>query len=117
MIQIVSQATKDAIDRYGTSASASRLLSGEKPIHRELEKAIANFIGTQDSIVYVGGHATNVTTVGHLFGQNDLILHDVLSHNSLLQGCLLSGATTIGYSPIIDWESLRRILHDPPPPL
>ena len=108
---IVSQATKDAIDRYGTSASASRLLSGEKPIHRELEKAIANFIGTQDSIVYVGGHATNVTTVGHLFGQNDLILHDVLSHNSLLQGCLLSGATTIAF-PHNDWESLHQILKD-----
>lgn len=108
---IVSQATKDAIDRYGTSASASRLLSGEKPIHRELEKAIADFIGTEDSIVYVGGHATNVTTVGHLFGQNDLILHDVLSHNSLLQGCLLSGATTIAF-PHNDWETLHQILKD-----
>ena len=52
---LVSQAAKDAIDRYGTSVSASRLLSGEKPLHRELETALAQLIGTEDCIVYVGG--------------------------------------------------------------
>jgi 8-amino-7-oxononanoate synthase len=108
---VVSQAAKDAIDRYGTSVSASRLLSGEKPLHRELEAALAQLIGTEDCIVYVGGHATNVTTVGHLFGQNDLILHDALSHNSLLQGCLLSGATAIAF-PHNDWDAADRILRD-----
>lgn len=107
----VSRDTKAAIDRYGTSASASRLLSGEKPIHRELEREIADFIGAEDSIVFVGGHATNVTTVGHLFGQNDLILHDALSHNSLLQGCLLSGATTVAF-PHNDWQALQRLLQE-----
>ncbi|MGB3535370.1 MAG: aminotransferase class I/II-fold pyridoxal phosphate-dependent enzyme [Microcoleaceae cyanobacterium] len=108
---IVSQAAKDAIDRYGTSVSASRLLSGEKPLHRELEASLAQLIGTEDCIVYVGGHATNVTTVGHLFGQHDLILHDALSHNSLLQGCLLSGATAIAF-PHNDWDAAERILRD-----
>jgi 8-amino-7-oxononanoate synthase len=108
---VVSQAAKDAIDRYGTSVSASRLLSGEKPLHRELETALAQLIGTEDCIVYVGGHATNVTTLGHLFGQNDLILHDALSHNSLLQGCLLSGATAIAF-PHNDWDAADRILRD-----
>lgn len=108
---VVSQAAIDAIDRYGTSVSASRLLSGEKPIHRELETALAQLIGTEDCIVYVGGHATNVTTLGHLFGQNDLILHDALSHNSLLQGCLLSGATAIAF-PHNDWDAADRILRD-----
>ncbi len=108
---IVSQAAKEAIDRYGTSACASRLLSGEKVIHQELERAIADFIGVEDSIVFVGGHATNVTTVGHLFGQHDLILHDALSHNSLLQGALLSGATAIAF-PHNDWQALDRILQE-----
>ncbi len=108
---VVSQAAKNAIDHYGTSVSASRLLSGEKPLHRELEAALAQLIGTEDCIVYVGGHATNVTTVGHLFGQNDLILHDALSHNSLLQGCLLSGATAIAF-PHNDWDAAERILRD-----
>ena len=75
---IVTQAAKDAIDRYGTSVSASRLVSGEKVVHRELERAIAEFIGTDDAIVYVGGHSTNETTIGHLFGPGDSILHDQL---------------------------------------
>ncbi len=107
----VSLAAKNAIDLYGTSVSASRLLSGEKPLHRELETEIADFIGVEDSIVFVGGHATNVTTISHLFGQNDLILHDALSHNSIFHGCLLSGATVIAF-PHNDWESLDRILSD-----
>ena len=107
----VSAAAKQAIDRYGTSVSASRLISGEKPLHRELERAIADLIGTEDSIVYVGGHATNVTTISHLFGQHDLILYDALSHNSIFQGCLLSGATIVAF-PHNDWQALERILHE-----
>jgi 7-keto-8-aminopelargonate synthetase-like enzyme len=58
----VSAAAKAAIDRYGTSVSASRPVSGERPIHRELEGAIASAYGAEDAIVYVSGHATNVTT-------------------------------------------------------
>ncbi|WP_426559865.1 aminotransferase class I/II-fold pyridoxal phosphate-dependent enzyme [Dapis sp. BLCC M172] len=108
---VVSNAAKEAINHYGTSVSASRLLSGEKPLHQELEKEIADFIGVEDSILYVGGHATNVTTISHLFGQNDLILHDSLSHNSIFQGCLLSGATIIAF-PHNDWEALDKLLRD-----
>ena len=108
---LVSNAAKEAIDHYGTSVSASRLLSGEKPLHQELEREIADFIGVEDSILYVGGHATNVTTISHLFGQNDLILHDSLSHNSIFQGCLLSGATILAF-PHNDWEALDRLLRD-----
>ena len=107
----VSNAAKEAINHYGTSVSASRLLSGEKPLHKELEREIADFIGVEDSILYVGGHATNVTTISHLFGQNDLILHDSLSHNSIFQGCLLSGATIIAF-PHNDWEALDKLLRD-----
>ncbi|MCE9528347.1 MAG: AMP-binding protein, partial [Planctomycetales bacterium] len=62
---VVSAAAKDAIDKYGTSVSASRLVSGEKPVHRQLEQGIADFLGVDDSIVFVGGHATNETTIGH----------------------------------------------------
>ncbi|WP_416676132.1 aminotransferase class I/II-fold pyridoxal phosphate-dependent enzyme [Egbenema bharatensis] len=108
---IVSAAAKDAIDRYGTSVSASRIASGEKPLHRELEQAIADWIGVEDAITYVGGHATNVTTISHLFGKNDLILHDALSHNSILQGCMLSGASIVAF-PHNDWQALDRMLHE-----
>jgi 8-amino-7-oxononanoate synthase len=107
----VNQAAKDATELYGTSACASRLVSGEKPIHRELEQEIANFIGVEDSIIMVGGHATNVTTIGHLFGKNDLVIYDSLSHNSIMQGCFLSGASLVAF-PHNNNEALEAILRD-----
>ena len=88
----VNAAAKAAVDRYGTSVSASRLVSGEKVIHRELEQAIARLVGTEDAVTFVGGHATNETVIGHVVGPGDLVLHDGLAHNSLLQGAVLSGA-------------------------
>jgi len=107
----VSKAAQDAIEQYGTSVSASRLVSGEKPVHGELEQAIADFIGVSAAILYVGGHATNESTIGHLFGAGDLILHDALSHNSIIQGALLSGARRrpFGHN---DWEELDSILEE-----
>ena len=107
----VTQAAKEAIDKYGTSACASRLISGEKPLHRELERELADFIGVEDSIVLVGGHATNVTTIGHLFGKGDLVIYDALSHNSILQGCFLSGASLVAF-PHNDVAALEKILSD-----
>jgi len=105
----VIQAANEATIQYGTSVSASRLVSGEKPLHRRLEGAIADFLGTEDSIVFVGGHATNESTIGHLFGPGDLILHDALSHNSILQGSLLSGARRRPF-PHNDWHTCQRLL-------
>jgi 8-amino-7-oxononanoate synthase len=111
---VVSQAAKDAIDHYGTSVSASRLVSGERPLHRELEKEIADLIGTEDSLLFVSGHATNVTTIGHLFGKSDLIVHDALIHNSVLQGCQLSQATHLSF-PHNNWQALDTILRESRP--
>ncbi len=105
----VSAAAKAAIDKYGTSVSASRPVSGERPLHRELEGAIASAYGAEDAIVYVSGHATNVTTIGHLFGPKDLILHDEWIHNSALQGCLLSGSRRLSF-PHNDWAALDAML-------
>lgn len=90
---VVTAAAKAAIDHYGTSAGASRLVSGEKQIHRQLEQELAHFLGTDAAIVFVSGHATNVTTIGHLLSAEDLVVHDVLAHNSIIQGAQLSGAT------------------------
>ncbi len=105
----VTAATKAVIDRYGTGAGASRLVSGEKQIHRELETALADFLGTPAAIVFVSGHATNVTTIGHLMGPGDLIVHDILAHNSILQGARLSGATSRGFAHN-DWRALDALL-------
>lgn len=107
----VTDAAKKALDLYGTSASASRLVSGERVIHRQLESAIAKFIGVEDAIVYVAGHGTNETTIGHLFGAGDLILHDALAHNSIIQGAILSGARRRPF-PHNDWKVLDEILSE-----
>lgn len=105
----VNQAAKDAIDRYGTSASASRLVAGERPVQRELEQQLAALYEVDDCIVFVSGHATNVSTIGTLFGPKDLILHDSLIHNSVLEGIKLSGATRRSFAHN-DPESLERVL-------
>jgi 8-amino-7-oxononanoate synthase len=89
----VEQAVIDAVHRWGSSCSGSRLLSGEKPVHEELERELAQFLGTEDAIALVSGHATNVTVIGHLLGAGDLVIHDALAHDSIMQGCALSGAT------------------------
>lgn len=105
----VSQAAKDAIDQYGTSASSSRIVSGERPIHRQLEKLLAKTYGTDDAMVLVSGHATNVTTIGHLLGRHDLILCDKLSHNSINQGAQLSRAKRISFAHN-DMQALEKLL-------
>lgn len=105
----VNQAAKDAIDRYGTSASASRLVAGERPIQRELEEAVANLYEVEDCIAFVSGHATNVTTIGTLFGPKDLIVHDSLIHNSVFEGIKLSGATRRAFAHN-DPAALERLL-------
>ena len=98
-----------AAERYGTSAGASRLVGGERPPHRELERALADFYEVEDSVVYVSGHAANVSTLGFLFGTRDLILHDGLAHNSIVQGAKLSAATRISY-PHNDPDALEQLL-------
>lgn len=105
----VNRAAKEAIDRYGTSASASRLVAGERPIQRKLEEALANLYEVDDCIVFVSGHATNVSTIGCLFGPKDLVIHDSLIHNSILQGIQLSGATRRSF-PHNDMAALEQIL-------
>jgi len=107
----VIRATRDAVAQYGTSVSASRLVSGEKPLHGQLEQGIADFIGAEAAIVFVGGHSTNESVIGHLFGAGDLILHDALSHNSIMQGALLSGARRRPF-PHNDWRALEKILQE-----
>ena len=105
----VKEAAKAAIDKYGTSASGSRLLAGEKEIHRELERELADWKHTEDAIVCVGGHSTNVTFVGNFCGKNDLILYDALAHNSIEHGCRLSQATSRPF-PHSDPAALESIL-------
>ena len=105
----VTKAAIEACERYGTSVSASRLVSGNKPIHRELENAISQFLGCEDTIVLVGGHSTNEGVIGHLLNEKDMILFDALAHNSIVEGALLSGARRRPF-PHNDWEAVDWIL-------
>jgi acyl carrier protein len=94
----VVHGARDAIERYGTSVSASRLVSGEITLHRELEHELAALITAEDCIAFVSGHATNVGTIGHLFGPRDLVLSDSLIHNSVLVGARLAGASVRSFA-------------------
>lgn len=94
----VVKAAADAAAHYGTSVSASRAVSGERPIHQQLEAAVARTYDVEDAVVFVSGHATNVSTLGYLLGPKDLILHDEWIHNSSLVGAQLSGARRMPFA-------------------
>ena len=87
------------------------MVAGERPIQRELERELAAVYGVEDCVVFVSGHATNVSTIGYLFGPKDLVVHDSLIHNSVLQGIELSRATRKPF-PHNDLEALDRMLAD-----
>lgn len=93
----VIAAAQNAAAKYGTSVSASRMVSGERPIHRELEQALAQVYKADDSLAFVSGHATNVSVIGYLMGNRDLVLHDEYIHNSSLVGAQLSGARRMAF--------------------
>ncbi|WP_157950009.1 aminotransferase class I/II-fold pyridoxal phosphate-dependent enzyme [Vallitalea okinawensis] len=106
---ITVKAAKDAAEKYGTSSSGSRILAGEKSLYIELEREIANWKHADDAIVLVSGNATNTTVIGNLCNDNDLIMYDSLSHNSIIQGCKLSDATARSF-PHNDFKTLDLLL-------
>ncbi|WP_289036048.1 aminotransferase class I/II-fold pyridoxal phosphate-dependent enzyme [uncultured Roseibium sp.] len=105
----INEAAAHAVETFGTSVSASRIVAGERPLHGELENALARVHGVEAAIVMVSGHATNVTTIGHLMRKGDLILTDSLVHNSIAEGARLSGATRINF-PHDDLNALEKLL-------
>lgn len=107
----VADAAKAAIDQYGTSVSASRLVAGERPILRDLEQRLADVYAAEDAVVFVSGHATNVGVISTLMRPDDLILHDELCHASILVGARLSGASRRAYRHN-DLAALERMLEE-----
>lgn len=88
----VLQAAHDAIDAYGSGLTGSRLLNGTIPLHLELEAEIADWMGTEDAIVFSTGHQANVGTLGTILSPGDTVVADSGDHASILDGCLLSKA-------------------------
>lgn len=92
------QAAITATQHYGTGSTGSRLLSGHRELHRELECAIASLKQTEDALVFSSGYLANIGAIAALMGKRDLILADQYNHSSLKNGAILSGATVINYS-------------------
>jgi 8-amino-7-oxononanoate synthase len=106
----VAAAAKAAIDGFGTSVSASRLVAGERMMHREFEREMADFYGCEACLAFVSGHATNISTIGVIMGPEDLIVQDELMHNSALVGGKLSRATVVNFrhNNLDDLEKVLR---------
>jgi 8-amino-7-oxononanoate synthase len=105
----VLRAAAEAVQEFGCSAQASRLVGGEIGVHGQLESDLAHFLGQQEALVLVGGHATNTNVLSHWMQAPDLILHDSLSHNSILEGAQASHARRLSF-PHNDTEALEKIL-------
>ena len=107
----VTRAAKAAIDRFGCSASASRMVGGNNTILDELDAELARFLGTERAVVFPCGYGTNASLFNHLFGAGDLILYDELAHNSIMQG---AGASKAGKRSFRhnDPEQLDGLLRD-----
>jgi 8-amino-7-oxononanoate synthase len=78
--------------RFGAGRSRARLLNGTIPLHLELEREIAEWMGAEDAIVFTTGHQANVGTLGTILGPGDTVVADSGDHASILDGCLLSRA-------------------------
>jgi 8-amino-7-oxononanoate synthase len=88
----VMAGAEDALHRYGTGLTGSRLLNGTTPLHLELERELAEWMNTDDAIVFTTGHQANIGTLGTLLGPSDTVIVDSGDHASILDGVLLSKA-------------------------
>lgn len=103
------QAAIAATQEYGTGSTGSRLVSGHRDLHQQLERAIAALKQTEDALVFSSGYLANLGTVSALVGKRDLILSDQYNHSSLVNGAILSGATVLKYAHC-DAAELRQLL-------
>jgi 8-amino-7-oxononanoate synthase len=88
----VLAAAHEALERWGASATASRLIGGSRPVHRELEAELASWKRTEAALIFPSGFATNLGVLSALAGPGVLICGDALNHASIVDGCRLAGA-------------------------
>jgi glycine C-acetyltransferase len=105
----LKRAAQKAVERWGTSSGASRLVSGTMALHNYLEERIASFKGTQAALSFNSGYAANTGIISALTGRGDLIFSDRLNHASIVDGARLSRATLIRYKHN-DPAALRKAL-------
>lgn len=102
-------AAREALDRWGVGAGASRLVTGHLPPHEALEGELAAFKKAEAALVFTSGYAANVGVLTALAGPRDMILLDRLNHASLIDGARQSGATTRLYRHA-DLDHLEHLL-------
>ncbi len=88
----VKRAAREALDTYGTALTGSRLLNGTIPLHIELEEELADWMGTEQALVFTTGYQANVGCIGTILGPQDTVICDSGDHASILDGCRISGA-------------------------
>lgn len=88
----VKQAARDALERYGTALTGSRLLNGTLEMHLELEQELAEFMGTEEAIVYTTGHQANVGCLSTILSPADTVIVDSGDHASIMDGVAMSRA-------------------------
>ena len=88
----VKQGARDALERFGTGLTGSRLLNGTIDLHLELERELTAFMGTEDALVFTTGHQANLGALGTLLEPGDTVVADSGDHASILDGCILSRA-------------------------
>ncbi|MEI7817134.1 MAG: aminotransferase class I/II-fold pyridoxal phosphate-dependent enzyme, partial [Desulfuromonadales bacterium] len=98
-----------AIQQYGTSSGASRLVSGTMALHEQLENAVASFKKSESALLFNSGHAANTGIIPALVGRGDVVFSDRLNHASIVDGILLSGARLVRY-PHNDHQQLARLM-------
>jgi 8-amino-7-oxononanoate synthase len=94
----LKEAAKNAIDKFSTSACASRLLSGDLKLHHQLEERIASFKGKESALVFNSGYQANLGIISSLCRKGDVIFCDRASHASIIDGIILSGARFFRFS-------------------
>lgn len=104
-------ASKEALDKYGTSGSASRLLSGDSDLYHKLEEKIAQLKNKEAALVFNSGFQANLGIISALFGKGDCIFSDRLNHASIIDGIMLSGARIFRFKHN-DVEHLEQLLKE-----
>ncbi|MGL4240621.1 MAG: aminotransferase class I/II-fold pyridoxal phosphate-dependent enzyme [Beijerinckiaceae bacterium] len=93
----IATAAEQALKDFGPGVGASRLVGGDRSLHREFEAEMATFVGHEDCLSTVSGYGLNVSLIGHLLGSTDLVIYDDHSHNSVMTGVELTRATTLAF--------------------
>jgi 8-amino-7-oxononanoate synthase len=88
----VKEAARSALEAYGTGVTGSRLLNGTTPLHLDLERELAEWMGTEDAIVFTTGYQSNLGAISAILEPGDTVICDSGDHASILDGCKLSGA-------------------------